>query len=165
MDFKDALKNAGVNVADKPVKIDSKNANIKIKLDRTENILEKLKEATVELDNTSNKKEFELVQAKLILYYQRFCDAVKDLLDVVTTKEKVKGISDNRGLGELIRKTFDILDVEDMQQDTIKRLTSRNDIVHDYMNVEYYDEAITTQVMNDIEVYIQYFGKIKSYFS
>lgn len=165
MDFKDALKNAGVNIADKPVKIDSKNANIKIKLDRTENIFEKLKEATVELNDISNKKEFELVQTKLILYYQRFCDAVKDLLDVVATKENVKGISDNRGLGELIRKTFDILGVEDMQQDTIKRLTSRNDIVHDYMNVEYYDETITTQVLNDIEVYVQYFGKIKSYFS
>ena len=164
MDFKDALKNAGVNVADKPVKIDSKNANIKIKLDRTEKILEKLKEATVELDNTTNKKEFELVQTKLILYYQRFCDAVKDLLDVVATKEKVKGISDNRGIGELIRKTFDILNIEDMQQDIIKRLTSRNDIVHDYMNVEYYDEAITTQVMNDIDEYVQYFAKIKSYF-
>lgn len=106
-----------------------------------------------------------MVQTKLILYYQRFCDAVKDLLDVVATKENVKGISDNRGLGELIRKTFDILGVEDMQQDTIKRLTSRNDIVHDYMNVEYYDETITTQVLNDIEVYVQYFGKIKSYFS
>lgn len=164
MDFKDALKNSGLNIPNKPVKVDSKKANMQLKVDRADKILSKLYNLTLALNSTPNTEEFSLVQSSIILYYQRLCDSIKDLLDIIAIKENIQNLSENRGFGELIRRSFNILNIPSKEQDIIKKLTARNDIVHDYINMEYYDEIITVQVMDDIETYKNYFNKIKQYF-
>lgn len=164
MDFTKLLKDAGFNVSNPPAKIDSKHANLKSKINIAEKFIQNLDRHVTNLPSVPDEETFFTVQDSIVLNFQRFCEAVKDLLDIIATKENVK-TSDNKGIRELIRKTANILVLDDPLTNAVSKLTFRNDTVHDYMNADYNDDIVVTHVTNDIEEYKRYIDKIKEYFT
>lgn len=163
MDMHEKLKQAGFNPPEKPKKVDSKRANMQMKVKQAERFICNLEEYNNRINSAPDKCIFKMIENSLVLNYERFCMAIKDILDDIAIKENITTISDKRGLGELIRETITLFNVSSKVSEAVKRLTTRNDAVHDYMNSDYYDEIILTHVDNDLREYKIYLNNIKEY--
>lgn len=163
MDIHEKLKQAGFNPPPKPSKVDSKKANMQMKVNKATQFLNAVEEYDNRLNSAPDKDTFLLLENSVVLNYERFCESIKDILDNIAVKENITSLSDKRGLGELIRETINILGIPLDVSNAVKKLTTRNDAVHDYINSEYYDEEVLKHVSNDINEYKKYLNAIKNY--
>lgn len=134
-----------------------------MKIDKSTQFLNAIEEYNIRLNSAPDKDTFLLIENSIVLNYERFCESIKDILDNIAVKENITNLSDKRGLGELIRETINIFEVPLSVSDAAKKLTTRNDAVHDYINSEYYDEEVLIHISNDINKYKKYLNAIKKY--
>ena len=163
MDMHEKLKQAGFNPPQKPKKIDSKNANIKMKVEEVGRFLSCMEMYEDKLNGAPDEFTFRTIQNSIVLYYEKFCIGIKDILDNIAKKENITNISEHRGLGELIRNTMSCFNLTPEVEQAVRRLTVRNNVAHDYMNAEYYDDIVLKHVTNDISNYKLYLQCIKDY--
>lgn len=147
----------------KPAKINSKNANMQMKINKAHEVLNKLSKYNKMLDNTPDEDTFDLISNSIVVNYERYCEVVKDILDSIAVKENINNLSDKRGLGELIRTTASKIGINSSTFNVIRKLTLRNEVVHDYLNSEYYDNKLVIRVSNDLSEYKKYIQAIEKY--
>lgn len=163
MDMHEKLKQAGFNPPQMPKKIDSSRANMKMKVIKAEEFLNNMKSYEERLHHAQDKDLHEMIENSVVLNYERFCESIKDILDNIAVRENIKTLSKRRGLGELIRTVNAVLEIDGKVDKAVRKLTTRNDAVHDYLNSEYYDNIVLEHVENDMEDYRVYLSCIKKY--
>lgn len=143
----EALKNMNIDVPEKPKKTDSKKSTIQTKLIEANKFIDRALYKESIINDAPDKQIFLDIQESLVLNYQRYTEAVKDLLDIIAYKEQLSGISVHRGLGELVRHTAPILGLSKNMSNAVGKLTDHNEDVHDYLNTVYYPADCKNHLM------------------
>lgn len=156
------LKKAGVHIKEPVNKIDSSKINLKSKIIATNKFLSRANKALNNVNKASDNEASYSYIDSAVLNYQRYCEAVKDILIKICDHNKIT-LSQNKSFSEVIRKTYDILNIQNSTQNAINKLGVRNQLVHDYMNSEYYDEQIINNLVNDYKEYKIYIDAIEYY--
>lgn len=158
----DALKKAGYNVPEAKKKVDSSRVNLSDKIEKCKEYIVNAHRAVDLINELPNKEMSWAVIDSAVLNYQRYVEALKDILTIICDKNNIS-LSDNKSLSEVTRKSMNIIDVDRNTEDAIKTLTYRNDVVHDYMNSGYYDEQVIKHIINNFNYYKLHINKVHEY--
>lgn len=85
----------------KPAKVNNKSANIKMRIDKTKKIYSQLDHYNHMINSAPDETTFDLLSNYIVMKYERMCEAIKELLDIIALKENISNISNKRDLGEL----------------------------------------------------------------
>ncbi len=159
------LNELGIGIPKEPIKkVDTSKMNLKAKIDKAKKFIKKANKA---LDDANQAPDSDISYQYIdsaVLNYQRYCEVIKDILLKICVLRNTK-LSERNSFSEVIRKSHVIMGIPDDMQKAINKLPLRNDLVHDYMNSEYYDEQVLNNLVNDYEMYIRYIDSIEAYCS
>ena len=158
----DALKQAGYSVPEAKKKVDSSRINLSSKIEACNEYLVSAYKAVDLINELPNEKMTSMAIDSAVLNYQRYVEALKDILTTICEKDGIQ-LSDNKSLSEVIRKSMCNIKVDSATESAIKMLTDRNDVVHDYMNSGYYDEQVIKHIINEYNRYKSYLKEVSNY--
>lgn len=158
----DALRNAGCNIPAPKGKIDSSKVNLADKIEKCREYLKKANKAVNMINNAPDKETSYTLVDSAVLNYQRYVEALKDILTSICEKESVP-LSEKKSLSEVIRKSLVIVNADKDIESSIKTLTDRNEVVHDYINNGYYDEVVIKHIINNYQKYSLHLDMIKQH--
>lgn len=138
-EFTSKLQELGYNIPNAKRKDSTSKINLLSKITKALEFITKANLFYCNYTKCNDNISQEAFQDGITLNYQRFCDAIKDiLLDIC----KLKGIKlTSESLAEVLRKSDDFLHLSKDQKEALTYIQIRNNIVHGYFNAElpYYD--------------------------
>lgn len=147
MNLSDKLKQAGYQVPDKISKLDAKEKNLRLKLDRAENQIQSLSRQLNDYDKNKNED----LACAISYRFNTFVEAFKDIINEICKLESSRGVDSYRSalrkFGSITNHSY--RDIED----ALIKFENRNSIIHEYLDEEYYFELLYMALINDIDKY------------
>jgi hypothetical protein len=98
----DALKNTGYNVPEAKKKVDSSKVNLGDKIVKCKEYINNANKAVSRINDAPDISTSEAFIDRTVLNYQRYVEALKDILMTVYNKENIQ-LSANGSLSEIVR--------------------------------------------------------------
>lgn len=143
MDFSDALKKAGINIAEKPQKIEKDKQTVELKINGAYKILDKITLYADKYTGAPDTYEHMSAVDGLTLRFNEMAQFFIDIADVIYEYNNTKAIkTEQKSLGWAIRQIQAYVPLSKEQETCIQTFRLRNDVVHDYINSDIYKEEI-----------------------
>lgn len=157
MNLQDKLKEAGYKIPNKINKLEAKEKNLQLRIERASAHVNDLER---QLNKYSLNKDPDLACA-LSFRFNTFVEAFKDIINEISKLENTREIGSYRAA---IRRFGVILghshrDIEN----ALGKFENRNSIIHEYLDEAYYFEQLYNALSNDIDKYKQVMEILHTY--
>lgn len=168
MDFSELIKKAGMDIPQKPTKIDRKNQSIEIKINSVRNTLDYIKKYITQYTAAPTEDDQMMAMDGMATRINEYVQFFIDIMHTIYNSDvNNKRVAKKESLNWAIRQAKAYLSLNSEEEATIDKLLQRNEVEHEYVNSKYnkqnlMDYAMTagrvkclTSIIDKIEDYIQ----------